>query len=66
MNLRVRPSTRTAIIGSIPWGAEVPLLNRTVQGGQNRWFQVRYEGRVGWIFAPYVSVRGDINAVPIV
>lgn len=65
MNLRAQPSTRTPIIGSIPWGAEMPLLNRTVQGGQNRWFQVRYEGRVGWIFAPFVSVRGDINAVPI-
>ncbi len=66
MNVRARPSTRTPIIGSIEWGEEVPLLNRTVQGGQNRWFQVRHNGQVGWIFAPYVSVRGDINAVPIV
>jgi uncharacterized protein YraI len=65
MNMRAQPSTRTPIIGTIPWGAEVPLYNRTVQGGQNRWFQVRYEGRLGWIFAPYVGVRGDINTVPI-
>ncbi len=65
MNMRAQPSTRTPIVGSIPWGAEVPLYNRTVQGGQNRWFQVRYEGQLGWIFAPYVSVRGNINDVPI-
>lgn len=65
MNMRAQPSTRTPIVGTIPWGAEVPLYNRTVQGGQNRWFQVRYEGKLGWIFAPYVGVRGDINAVPI-
>jgi uncharacterized protein YraI len=65
MNMRAQPSTRTPIVGTIPWGAEVPLYNRTVQGGQNRWFQVRYEGRLGWIFAPYVGVRGNINAVPI-
>lgn len=65
MNLRAQPSTRSPIIGMIPWGAELPLYNRTVQGGQNRWFQVQYEGRIGWIFAPYVGVRGDIRAVPI-
>lgn len=65
MNMRAQPSTRTPIIGTIPWGAEAPLYNRTVQGNQNRWFQVRYEGRLGWIFAPYVGVRGNINAVPI-
>lgn len=65
MNMRAQPSTRTPIVGTIPWGAEVPLYNRTVQGGQNRWFQVRYEGQLGWIFAPYVGVRGNINAVPI-
>jgi uncharacterized protein YraI len=65
MNMRAQPSTRTAVVGTIPWGAEVPLYNRTVQGGQNRWFQVRYQGQLGWIFAPYVSVHGAINAVPI-
>lgn len=65
MNLRVRPSIRSARIAQVPWGAEVPLLTRTVQGGQNFWFQVRYQGQVGWIFAPYVSVRGNIDAVPI-
>jgi uncharacterized protein YraI len=65
MNMRAQPSTRTPIVGTIPWGAEVPLYNRTVQGNQNRWFQVRYEGQLGWIFAPYVGVRGNINAVPI-
>lgn len=65
MNLRVRPSTRTTIIGSVPWGAEMPLLNRTVQGGQDRWYQVLYEGQIGWIFAPFVNVGGDIRDVPI-
>jgi uncharacterized protein YraI len=66
MNLRAQPSTRTPIIGSVDWGQEVPLLNRTVQGGKNYWFQVRANGVVGWIYAPFVSVHGDINAVPIV
>ena len=65
MNLRARPSVRTPILGTIPWGAELPLLGRTVQAGIDRWYQVRYNGQVGWIIAPYISVRGDIRQVPI-
>lgn len=65
MNFRRRPSTRVNILGKIPWGAEVELIGRTVQGGINRWFQVRYNGVVGWIFAPYVTVHGPLDAVPI-
>jgi len=64
MNLRRRPSVRTQRIGSVPWGATVPLLGRTVQGG-NFWLLVRYEGQVGWIFAPFVDVPRNLDAVPV-
>lgn len=65
MNLRRRPSARSARIGNIPWGAEVTLVGRTIQGGQHFWFQVRYNGLVGWIYAPYVGYRGNIDLVPV-
>jgi PA14 domain/Bacterial SH3 domain len=65
MNLRRRPSIRTALLEQIPWGAEVSIVGRTIQAGHNFWFQVRYDNKIGWIYAPYVSVRGNINAVPI-
>lgn len=65
MNLRRRPSVRAVRIGQVPWGAEVQLLGRTIQGGMNFWYLVRYNGVVGWIYAPFVSVRGNINAVPV-
>jgi hypothetical protein len=70
MNLRRRPSQRTALLAQIPWGAELSLIGRTIQGGRNHWLQVRYnaeEGQslVGWIYAPFVSIRGDLNSVPI-
>lgn len=65
MNLRVRPSQRTAVLAQIPWGAETELLDRTIQGGNNFWLHVRYGDLVGWIYAPFVSIRGDVNAVPI-
>lgn len=65
MNFRRRPSQRAATIGQISWGENLELLGRTIQGGENFWFQVRYNGQVGWIYAPFVSTYGDINLVPI-
>lgn len=65
MNFRRRPSVRSQRLGQIPWGAEVQLLGRTIQAGKNHWFQVRYNGQVGWIFAPYVGWRGNIDFVPV-
>ncbi len=65
MHLRLRPSTRTPIIGRVPWGQTVELIGRTVQAGENRWLQVRYEGMVGWISAPWVTIQGEIFSVPI-
>jgi uncharacterized protein YgiM (DUF1202 family) len=65
MNLRVRPSERTQRLTQIPWGETVPIIGRTVQGGKDFWYQVVYQGRVGWIFAAYVTARGNMEAVPI-
>lgn len=65
MNFRRRPSQRAASLGQISWGENLELLGRTIQGGENFWYQVRYNGQVGWIYAPFVSTYGDINLVPI-
>jgi uncharacterized protein YraI len=66
MNLRARPSTRMEKIGSIPWGAPLELIGRTVQAGQNQWLHVRYNGTmVGWIDARWVTIQGEIYNVPI-
>lgn len=65
MNIRVRPSIRTARLGQMPWGGEAQLLARTVQGGNDFWYLVRYGDIVGWIYAPFVGVRGDIRNVPV-
>lgn len=65
MNIRALPSTRTRIVGQMPWGGEAQLLARTVQGGKDFWYLVRYEDITGWIYAPYVGIRGQILDVPI-
>lgn len=65
MNLRRRPSERTQLLNQIPWGDGVQIIGRTVQGGKNFWLQVRWNNQVGWIYAPYVTIEGLIEAVPI-
>jgi uncharacterized protein YraI len=65
MNIRRRPSIRTQRLGSIPWGAPAQVIGRTIQAGTAKWYQIRYNGIVGWIDARWVSVSGEINAVPI-
>lgn len=68
MNFRVRPSVRVARNAAIPqigWGENVAIIGRTVQGGRDFWYHVRYNGQVGWIFAPYVTLSGLRDAVPV-
>ena len=65
MNLRRRPSIRSGKLLEIPWGAKAVLIGRTIQAGKNFWLQVRYKDQVGWIFAPFVSIQGDVNSVPV-
>lgn len=66
MNFRIRPSVRTQEIGNIPWGAPVDIIGRSIQGGRPHWYHVRYDGKVGWIYAPFVNVtQGIIDAVPV-
>jgi hypothetical protein len=69
MNIRVRPSVRTAIVGQVPWGEPVEVIGRTVQAGVNQWLHIRYQGQLGWIAAAWVTLDDDglgyLQAVPI-
>ncbi|MDQ7027397.1 MAG: PA14 domain-containing protein [Anaerolineae bacterium] len=75
MNFRRYPSQRVGRIPEVPqlvWGAEVQIIARTIQGGRDFWYQVRYTADngttyTGWIYAPFVGiVRGSdpIDSVP--
>jgi len=67
LNMRARPSTRTAVVSQTGIGEPFELIGRTVQANTDQWYQVRRAptGEVGWISAAWVTVRGEINAVPI-
>lgn len=64
MRLREGPSYRTPTLQILDWGAEVEIVGRTTQAREPHWFQVIYEGQVGWLFAPFIGVNGNLNNVP--
>jgi hypothetical protein len=67
MVLRQYPSTRARDIGRIGYGEYTQLIGRTVQANIDQWYQVRQvsTGLVGWVYAPWVTVHGEIKQVPI-
>ncbi|MFZ4815695.1 MAG: PA14 domain-containing protein [Phototrophicaceae bacterium] len=64
MRLRAGASYRTSTLAILDWGAEVEIVGRTIQARENHWFQVYYGDQVGWLFAPFITIQGDINTVP--
>ncbi len=51
LNLRTGPSTSYTILGQMPNGATVTIL----QGPSNGWYNVTYNGTTGWCFGDYLA-----------
>jgi len=64
LRLRAAPTVSSAQIGRVTWGAFVPLVGRSTDGG---WYQIVWKGTVGWVASGYLEIRqGSLNNVPIV
>ena len=62
VRLRFGPSRAYPILANVPRRTVFPLLGRTFN---NSWYQVNYEGLLGWVSAPEVTVSGDISGLPV-
>jgi uncharacterized protein YraI len=63
LRLRTGPSTAFPFVVYIEWGEVVEIIGRNTT---SQWFQVRYGGVTGWIYAPYVIVQsGNLLSLPI-
>lgn len=60
LNVRSGPGTNYSVIGLIRPGAR---YNITGQSGS--WYQIDYNGKVGWVYGPLVTVMtGTVPAIP--
>jgi hypothetical protein len=61
--IRAAPDTSAEIIiVSLPPKTALTTIGRT---GDYRWFQVEYQGQVGWIWETNVRVLGPIPSLPV-
>lgn len=63
LNVRSAPSIGDNILTTISRGQSFPATGRT---GDNAWIQLTVNGQGGWSSAQYLSLSGDINALPVV
>lgn len=57
LNIRNRPSTASTVIGQIPNGGQVILIDRA-----GEWYIVDYNGLIGYAFADYIVPDENRNA----
>src|SRR5262249_930929 len=63
LNARIAPTTTAPLVKLLNNEARYKVIGRSSDG---QWLQVRLEdGTGGWIFAHYVIVSGNLNAVPV-
>ena len=59
VNMRSGPGTSYRVVCSVPEGAHMDYLDeRCAADGKVNWYQVKYEGKKGWIYAEYVEYDG--------
>ena len=60
MNVRGGPGTDHAVIGTAVAGRRFPIVGQNSAGD---WWQIFYEGRLGWIYGGLVTAIGDTQEV---
>lgn len=64
MNVRAGPGTNFANLGRVYAGDSFIVLGRTAEG---TWWQVCcFDDKTGWLYAPYVTTRGDWQILPTI
>lgn len=63
--VRARPTTNSAIVGSLPPGATLEANGRTPD---NSWLRVTVpdEGSIGWMYRPLVTPEGDMRDLHVI
>ncbi len=64
VNIRSGPGTQNGRIGRVPAGQTAQVVGRNAA---NQWWQVNYNGVVGWVSAQYFILPqgADVNSIPV-
>ncbi|MFZ4828471.1 MAG: PA14 domain-containing protein [Phototrophicaceae bacterium] len=62
VNLRSNPSSSSAILATLPTAVTAQIVARNAT---STWYQVIYNGKVGWLYSGYVNVTAPADQIPI-
>ena len=62
LNLRNEPSATSDILDTVPVDTTVAVEGI---GPEENWVLVNYQGREGWLYAPYTQLTGNVETVPV-
>lgn len=60
VNIRVQPTTSSAIVGLLPPGDVLTIVGRFID-----WYAVAFNGGTAWVFSGVVSLSGSCETVPL-
>ena len=64
VNVRSGPTTSASRLATMPIGSTAPIIGRTAD---STWWQVNFNGIVGWVSAEYAVIQqnANINNIPV-
>jgi uncharacterized protein YraI len=64
VNIRSGPGTENGRLARLPAGQTAEIIGRTAN---NQWWQVNYNGIVGWVVAEYAVIQpgANVNSIPV-
>jgi uncharacterized protein YraI len=62
VQLRSGPHTKFPSLGVVPVDTNLPAIARTAD---KQWIQVNFQGTIGWVARRFITVNGDLNALPV-
>lgn len=63
VNVRAGPGAAFALIGKLQRGVTKEILGKSQD---SKWWQIDYEGKLGWIAADFTDVRGGTSGVKVI
>jgi uncharacterized protein YraI len=64
VNIRSGPGTQNSILAKLPLGATAVIVGRN---SSSQWWQVNYNGIVGWVSATFAVIQtgANVSAIPV-
>jgi hypothetical protein len=67
LRVREQPDSRSTVLQHIRQGVVVEVIGKSdredeIEGQQDYWYRINYEGLKGWVFGPYLTLSDSRDA----